>query len=132
MAHNTARLYGNVEVRFKKEKVIATWTAGDSLGKLYQPSLVSDPRSCSFDDMSDTPTSSSIQTSDLAKFKRKHISSYIELQYHGDLTIDCVESLTFPYNLKSPSRFRYLSIAQKWKTKGVKIYYVDGGILYQL
>lgn len=132
MAHNTARQYGNVEVRFKKDKVIATWTAGDSLDRQYQPSLVSDPRSCSFDDLSRTPTSASIQTKDLAQFKRNHIDLYIELQYHGDLTIDCVESLTFPYNLKDPSRSCYLKIAQKWKTKGVKIYYVDNGVLYQL
>lgn len=132
MAHNTARQYGNVEVRFKKDKVIATWTAGDSLGEQYQPSLVSDPRSCSFDDMSRTPTSASIQTSDLAQFKRDHISSYLELQYHGDLTVDCVESLTFPYDLKDPSRSRYLSVAQKWKARGVKIYYIVNGTLYQL
>lgn len=132
MAHNTARQYGNVEVRFKKDKVIATWTAGDSLGERFQPSLVSDPRSCSFDDLYNTPMSSSIQTSDLAKFKRDHISSYLELQYHGDLTIDCVESLTFPYDLKDPSRSRYLSVAQKWKAKGAKIYYVVNGTLYQL
>lgn len=132
MAHNTARQYGNVEVRFKKDKVIATWTAGDSLGERFQPSLVSDPRSCSFDDLYNTPMSSSVQTSDLAKFKRDHISSYLELQYHGDLTIDCVESLTFPYDLKDPSRSRYLSVAQKWKAKGVKIYYVVNGTLYQL
>lgn len=132
MAHNTARQYGNVEVRFKKDKVIATWTAGDSLGERFQPSLVSDPRSCSFDDLYNTPMSSSVQTSDLAKFKRDHISSYLELQYHGDLTIDCVESLTFPYDLKDPSRSRYLSVAQKWKAKGAKIYYVVNGTLYQL
>lgn len=132
MAHNTARQYGNVEVRFKKDKVIATWTAGDSLGMRFQPSLVSDPRSCSFDDLYNTPTSSSVQTSDLAKFKRDHISSYLELQYHGDLTIDCVESLTFPYDLKAPSRSRYLSVAQKWKAKGVKIYYIVNGTLSQL
>ena len=130
--YNTASSYGRVQVRFKKDKVIATWTAGDSLGKQYQPSLVSDPRSCSFDNISKTPTSSYAQTSDLAKFKRNYINSYLELQYHGDLTIDCVESLTFPYNLKDPSRSRYLNIAQKWKTKGVKIYYVDNGVLYQL
>lgn len=132
MAHNTARQYGNVEVRFKKDKVIATWTAGDSLGERFQPSLVSDPRSCSFDDLYNTPMSSSVQTSDLAKFKRDHISSYLELQYHGDLTIDCVESLTFPYDLKDLSRSRYLSVAQKWKAKGAKIYYVVNGTLYQL
>ena len=132
MTHNTATSYGNVEVRFKKDKVVATWTAGDSLGVKYQPSLVSDPRSCSFDDLYNTPTSASIQTSDLTKFKQEHIRGYIELQFHGDLTIDCVESLTFPYNLKKTSHSHHLSIAQKWKAKGVNIYYIDNGMLYQL
>lgn len=132
MAHNTATQYGNVEVRFKKSKVIATWTAGDSLGEIYQPSLVSDPRSCSFDKLSRTPKSASIQVKDLAQFKRDHISGYLELQYHGDLTIDCVESLTFPYDLKDSSRSKYLAIAKKWKAAGAKIYYVVNGALYQL
>ena len=133
MAHNTTTQYGNVEVRFKKDKVIATWTAGDSLGKQYQPSLVSDPRSCSFDDLYKTPTNASIQVKDLAKFKRDHISSYLELQYHGDLTIDCVESLTFIYDLNKSSHSKYLAIARKWKAAGAKIYYIDdNGDLKQL
>ena len=132
MRHNTAKQYGNVEVRFKKDKVIATWTAGDSLSKDFQPSLVSDPKACSFDDLWNTPTSDTIQTHDLAKFKRNHISNYIELQYHGDLTIDCVESLTYPYNIKDPTYSDFLKVAKKWKEKGVKIYYIDGGHLNQL
>lgn len=79
MQNNTARSYGNVEVRFKKDKVVATWTAGDSLGVRYQPSLVSDPKACSYDDFYNTPTSSNIQTANLVEFKRstyQHISSY--------------------------------------------------------
>lgn len=132
MSHNTARQYGNVEIRFKKDKVIATWTAGDSLGERFQPSLVSDPKSCSFDNLYNTPDNDAIQTHDLAKFKRDHISSYLELQYHGDLTVDCVESLTFPYDLKEPSRSKFLKVAEKWKAAGVKIYYIVSGTLYQL
>lgn len=128
MKHNTARQYGNVEIRFKKDKVTCTWTAGDSLGESFQPSLVSDPRSCSFDDLWGTPTTAVEDVTDLAKFKRDHISSYLELQYHGELGIDCVESLTFPYNLKTS---HYKDIALKWKAKGVKVYYIDNDKLYE-
>lgn len=128
MKTNTAKGYGNVEVRFKKDKVIATWTAGDSLSCTYQPSLVSDPRSCSFDALYKTPKGK-VQTKDLYKFKQDHISSYLELQFHGDLTIDCVESLTFPYNLYSSP---YLRVAKEWKKHGVDIYFIDGDNLLQL
>lgn len=128
MKTNTAKGYGNVEVRFKKDKVIATWTAGDSLCCTYQPSLVSDPRSCSFDALYKTPKGK-VQTKDLYKFKQDHISSYLELQFHGDLTIDCVESLTFPYNLYSSP---YLRVAKEWKKRGVDIYFIDGDNLLQL
>ncbi len=132
ITHNTATGYGNVEVRFKKDKVIATWTAGDSLGCDFQPSLVSDPRSCSFDDLYNTPDNGNIQTDDLVKFKRDHISSYLELQYHGDLTVDCVESLTYPYDLTESRYSKHLAIAKKWKAAGAKIYYVANGKLCQL
>lgn len=130
LKNNTATQYGRVEVRFKKNKVIATWTAGDSLGERWQPSLCSDPKSCSFDDSSNTPTSRHIDVSDLAKFKRNHIARYLELQYHGNLTTDCVESLAFPYDLTSPSRSYEYNIAMKWKNKGVKVYYItsDGNL----
>ena len=106
----------------------ATWTAGDSLGGEYQPSLVSDPRSCSFDDLSITPTKSSIKVENFTDFRKQHISRYLELQYHGDLTVDCVESLAFPYDLKNNADTRNiiaLPIAEKWKAKGVKVYYID-------
>lgn len=132
MKHNPARFYGNVEVRFKKDKVIATWTAGDSLGMRFQPSLVSDPKSCSFDDLHNPPTSGVEQTQNLSEFRSKHISSYIELQYHGDLTIDCVDSITFPYDLTAPAQSKFLAIAYKWKATGAKIYYIVKDVLYQL
>lgn len=34
MVRNTANQYSNIEIRFKKSKVIAIWTVGDSLGDL--------------------------------------------------------------------------------------------------
>lgn len=132
MQHNTATCYGNVEVRFKKDKVVATWTAGDSLGEIYQPSLVSDPKSCSFDNISRTPTTSKTQTDNLAKFKDRHINTYLELQYHGQLTIDCIESITYPYDLKDGLHDTFLKTAQAFKKKGAKIHYIKNNTLYDL
>ncbi len=132
MRNNTARSYGNVEVRFKKDKVVATWTAGDSLGGIYQPSLVSDPKACSYDNFYNTPTSSNIQTANLVEFKKKHISTYLELQYHGQLTVDCIESITYPYDILDGSHDIFLKVAQEFKKKGASIYYIKGNALYKL
>lgn len=132
MQNNTARSYDNVEVRFKKDKVVATWTAGDSLGVRYQPSLVSDPKACSYDDFYNTPTSSNIQTANLVEFKKKHISTYLELQYHGQLTVDCIESITYPYDILDGSHDIFLKVAKEFKKKGASIYYIKGNALYKL
>lgn len=132
MQNNTARSYGNVEVRFKKDKVVATWTAGDSLGVRYQPSLVSDPKACSYDNFYNTPTSRNIQTTNLVEFKKQHISTYLELQYHGQLTVDCIESITYPYDILDGLHDKFLKIAKEFKKKGATIYYVKGNALYEL
>lgn len=132
MQNNTARSYGNVEVRFKKDKVVATWTAGDSLGVKYQPSLVSDPKACSYDNFYNTPTSRNIQTTNLVEFKKQHISTYLELQYHGQLTVDCIESITYPYDILDGLHDKFLKIAKEFKKKGATIYYVKGNALYEL
>lgn len=131
--HNRATQYGNVAVRFKKDKVTCAWTAGDSLGETYQPSLVTDPKAVSYDDMSEwrLPVKGT-QTDDMTKFRDEKISSYLELQFHGNVTIDCVESLTFPYDLASPDKSTYLGYAKKWKSIGVEVYYVKNGKLEKM
>lgn len=132
MSYGAAKNYGDVEVRFKKDKVIATWTAGDSWGLDFQPTLVSDPRSCSFDNLRCAPDSRNIQTDDLVDFIRHHISGYIELQYHGELTVDCVDSITYGFDLKDSYHRGDLKVAEKWKNIGVKVFYIAQGNLYQL
>ena len=131
--HNRATQYGNVAVRFKKDKVTCTWTAGDSLSERYQPSLVTDPKAVSYDDMSESrlPVKGT-QTNNMTKFRSDNISSYLELQFHGDVTVDCVESLTFPYDLTEKANSKYLGFAQKWKGIGAEIYYVKNGKLEKL
>ena len=125
-------MYGNVEVRFKKDKVIATWTAGDSLGEQYQPTLVSDPKSCSFGRMSRAPKTRNIDVSNYTDFEGKYISRYLELQYHGQLTPDCVESLTYPYDLLDARKSNELATAKKWKAIGARIFYIKNGQLEEL
>jgi hypothetical protein len=113
--------------------VTCTWTAGDSLSERYQPSLVTDPKAVSYDDMyeSKLPVKGT-QTNDMTKFRSDNISSYLELQFHGDVTIDCVESLTFPYDLTEKAKSKYLGFAQKWKSIGVEVYYVKNGKLEKM
>lgn len=131
--HNRATQYGNVAVRFKKDKVTCTWTAGDSLSERYQPSLVTDPKAVSYDDMyeSKLPVKGT-QTDNMTKFRSDNISSYLELQFHGDVTIDCVESLTFPYDLTEKAKSKYLGFAQKWKSIGTEVFYIKNGKLEKL
>ena len=131
--NHRALQYGDIEVRFKKDKVIATWTAGDSLCLKWQPTLCSDPKACSFDNFIRTPKTRNIDTKDLEAFRERYIAAYIELQYHGQLTTDCVESIAFPYDLHSPYKGKALSIAEKWKKTGVKVFFRSkNGLLERL
>lgn len=127
LLHNHGSSYGRVQVRFKKDRVIATWTPNDSLGGDVQPSLVTDPKAYSFDEiakhrlplgMGDDPS--------FDKLFSKTMRSYCELQFHGDLTPECVESLAYPYDLKDPRHAEDLRVALRWKREvGVKVYYID-------
>ena len=122
--------YGSIEIRFKKDRVQATWTPEDSLGSRCQPSLISDPKSSSWDNLS--------QLNDyFIKHKRMPdnfesffneglIDRYIELQYHGDLTVDCIESILFPYRPNTPTDMETIRIA---KSKGILVYCRLDGML---
>jgi hypothetical protein len=127
---NTATHYGKVEVRFKKDKVLATWTPADSLDARCQPSLVSDPKACSYDRISTKAIFKENEPIDnLKEFKDIHVKQYIEIQYHGDLTIDCVESVSFPYDIRQGNHADARNLAQKCKEKGIAVYYIgeEGG-----
>ena len=87
--------YGDgIQIRFKKNKVVATFTMEDSLGSGLHPSLTSDPRPSSFD--SNNVLNKSADTSSAIDCTSKWACSYIELQYHGKLTLDCIESIFIP------------------------------------
>ena len=121
--NNSASSYGECMIRFKKDKVIATWTGGDSLGLSYQPSLTTDPKLSSLARRvkKDIPDFSQINSVQELK-KQLHVWDYIELQYHGDLTFDCVESVAFN-SQKTANAYKHL--IPRIKAKNIKVYYYD-------
>lgn len=117
-----ATSYGRTQVRFKKDKVTATFTVGDSLGGGIQPSLCSDPQLCSISN--NKIQSDDIDLSTVEGFRtslKGCMCGYLELQYHGKLKFDAVESVCFPEK-PDPS---YSSLIKEMKGVGVKVYYAD-------
>ncbi len=113
-----ASTYGNVVVRFKKDMVTPTFTIGDSLasrdfggGTAQAASLVSDPRFFAYMESSVPDRLNKAAAERLLKGKMpvgrpdelQHQfvrdssgKSYTELQYHGWLGKDAIESVSFP------------------------------------
>lgn len=121
---NSANQYGEVEVRFHKDKVICTWTWDDSLTCDYQPTLVTDPKINSFGHYFDFDGFKS--TDSMREFLRgDNPTRYIELQFHGDLTFSSVKSVTFPINVYES----YGKRIEEMKRMGVEVYYMKDGKL---
>ena len=120
--------YGEVQVRFKKEKVTCTFTADDSLCRRYQPSLTSAPRSCSFDEIPKgyLPIQGNLLGVDITSvndMRRLMHSCYIELQYHGSLTADCVDSLLYSKDITNNAYANLLAEAKEWRKLGARVFY---------
>ena len=128
--------YGHTTIRWKKDKVNATFTMGDSLDdyEFIAPSLVTDPKITSIA----ARNGRNIKCVDLNQFKgiqqasKKGIDDmldempdvhYIELQYHGQLTMDCIESVTFAE--KSEARVAKKAI-KKLLQKDIPCYIQNG------
>lgn len=99
--------YGGTTIRLKKDKVNATFTIGDSLddSDCLTPSLVTDPKINSLasqmgrmqwqDNATLQKFSKAAKTSVTKTCKALCDTCYIELQYHGEVTADCIESIVF-------------------------------------
>lgn len=86
-----------IQVRFKKDRVTPTFTLQDSLGSELVPSLVSDPKVTSARRSMVEDVVNMTDFSDVVKNTWEIARSYIELQYHGDLTLDMIESIYIPW-----------------------------------
>ena len=128
--------YGHTTIRWKKDNVNATFTMGDSLDdyEFIAPSLVTDPKITSIA----ARNGRNIKCVDLNQLKgiqqasKKGIDDMldempdvhcIELQYHGQLTMDCIESVTFAE--KSEARVAKKAI-KKLLQKGIPCYIQNG------
>lgn len=136
--------YGNTVVRFKKKNLLSrtTFTIGDSLYNFEQGWVTASPVVA--------PSIASIKQGDVNKSiyglsvcenadQLKNTISiqgalqqkYIELQYHGKITIDDVESVTINAdsennNSKVDINSEHMQkIIKMLKEKGIKVYYVD-------
>lgn len=120
-----------IQIRFKKDRVITTFTTDDSLSEGFSGtlagSLTSDPKAVSVnykhmsalkDMKSDIKGMSAIE----GKKALFPGSSYIELQYHGKLTTSDIESIYVKKeNVKKISDKSYA----KMKELGIKVYTTD-------
>lgn len=130
--------YGDAIVRFKKRNLMhrTTFTIGDSLFN------------CMYDDVRSSP----VVNPQIASIQRGHVNEviyglnvvenanaeksyldiqaltrqkYIELQYHGNLTIDDVESVTFNKKTTNVNNPEVRKIIAMLKERGIKCYLVD-------
>lgn len=105
--------YGEIIIQFDKNKLFdrTTFTVGDSLNRITDKSLlfagkVSEPSVCAVPQ--DNFTSKTIETSakynnglveNHIEFCHEAMAEYIELQYHGNLSLDDVEILYYQGNI---------------------------------
>lgn len=87
-----------IQIRFKKDRVVATFTTCDSLGSGIVPSLTTDPKTSAIASVDRVLRNTANHLSAIESTKA-YASSYIELQYHGNLTLDCIESIFIPKNV---------------------------------
>lgn len=115
--------YGDgVQVRFKKDMVKTTFTIGDSLGAGLTPSYTSDPKVVSSRNAHINRVLALTETKSAAEATRSLGTSYIELQYHGNLTPDMVESVFIP----APTAKKLSAEAiQKMRDSGAALYTHD-------
>lgn len=126
--------YGQVEIRLKKDDVIATWTMGDSLddSDILRPSLTTDPRVCSYGTARqetkkgpwECHTLKGIReswksTGSPETFANHFENSYIELQFHGKVTAKQIESISFAFEQEARQS---LPAIQKALQLGIKVY----------
>ena len=116
--------YGDgIQIRFRKDKTIATFTMQDSLGSGLHPSLCSDPKITSFGPYwNKSAIEKAIDTTSTIKATKGLARGYIELQYHGMLTPECVESVFIPKDVLQKLNAGTLKLIKK---SGATVYSED-------
>ena len=108
-----------VQIRFKKNKVNVTFTLEDSLSSGLAPSRINDPKLTSSSKSNVDSVLRMTNFKDVVGATKDIAYSYIELQYHGDLTLDMIESIYIPWRVrqKIPA-----ATIDKMKATGAKLF----------
>lgn len=117
--------YGRSQVRFRKDRLLTTFTARNSLGSNCVPSLTCDPKVVSLDKVM-------MQNIDAASYTsmrqlKGSFSNYMEIQYLPRASTERimprdVESIVLE---RHPLDYHPKRIWDRWKKEGVDIYYYD-------
>lgn len=129
--HGGLHNYGTTIIKFDKEKLRnrITYTIDDSLGPAVNRQIIADKIT--------KPTLGSISTNNIeiinsvidsrGIFELRDLKEniygfrYIELQYHGDLTLKDVKEICFTYRVPSEE------VIDKLKEYGIKVFRIEGG-----
>ena len=134
--------YGDALVRFKRDSVLGrtTYTIGDSLGPAEMGELVAG--NVSSGDFTGIPVSELADFLDRVRRAEQYVTdaqlwnnqvesgwgSYLELQYHGMLTMFDVESIVFTRSYNIPDA----RVLNRLRAYGIKLYKYEGGRLVAL
>ena len=97
--NNLTDQYGNIAVRFRKDKVVTTFTMMDSLESGLSPSLTTDPKISSFGEqnsMFGDFNKAKTYTRSAVDFTNRYAGMFVELQFHGHLDANAIESIFIP------------------------------------
>ena len=120
--------YGDCIVHFKKDmlKNRVTYTIDDSLGYAYDEKIIAgnadNPRANGIyiDDLRYIFDSLSSNNLTLSSFLKECSSSYVELQYHGELATDYISEVCFTEEMPSKEVIDIL------KSKNIKVFIIEG------
>jgi len=141
--------YGKIVVRLKKDTITsATWTPADSMAMwrsrdtmlrtrsaewkqgFFHPSDINNPNASMFAESRKYKMIESKpwgdKTINAREFFQERSSLYPEVQIHQKLGIGDIDSVTFPFSLKSEKYAEWVQRAEYLKEQGIKVYYKRG------
>lgn len=138
--------YGEIVVRLRKDAIrTATWTPDDSMAMYrergmvrrtkaaewkegyYRPSDIRHPNASMFADKRSKWIDNMLQTDpkNAREFFNTH-GLYSEVQIHGQLGIQAIDSVTLPFSLEGKKYAAWAERAERLREKGIRVYYRSG------
>lgn len=139
--------YGEIVVRLRKDAIrTATWTPDDSMAMYrergmvrrtkaaewkegyYRPSDIRHPNASMFADKRSKWIDNMLQTDpkNAREFFNTH-GLYSEVQIHGQLGIQAIDSVTLPFSLEGKKYAAWAERAERLRERGIKVYYKKAG-----